>query len=360
MTALRNITTIAQGFERWRPFEGQEYLVFIDESFFKFFDFAHKDGNFVHGAMGLPVSRYDDFQRMFTPAVEEYKASFFQSKQLQANELKSAEIYKLEFGVRHRLILKMRAALEENGGFIAGFYTSNRGYIMEKIREDLIDIEGIQAVPEDHAQLYDEMINRLKETAQGPGMSDLISRMLSLPVMAMSFFFSSLNCSFRVVYDPRQEEEDVAVKNQVEGIMAALHNAEKLGLKSKFLGLEIDRPSHQEIGLQVADIVAGEVRRFFRFNPELLLAGSDLNLITFGHQEGETPLIKMIDGKLIKTGRQVAIPRALHERAMEPTEDCLFAYLPTLLAAGLVTCITEFGTERDVSLFSGQFLDLCD
>ena len=42
------------GMDLWQQFAGSEYIVFIDESFHKFFNFRHADGNFVHGAIGVP------------------------------------------------------------------------------------------------------------------------------------------------------------------------------------------------------------------------------------------------------------------------------------------------------------------
>jgi hypothetical protein len=192
-------------------------------------------------------------------------------------------------------------------------------------------------------------------------MSELLSNLLTLPVMAMAHFFSALNCSFRMVYDPRHEEEDAAVKTSVESLMSLLTNAEeRLGISIKFSGLHMERRSHEEIGLQIADLIAGEVRRFFRFNPAFLTAGSGLGLIGFEHQDGEVPILREINGRTFKTGRQVPIPPNLLKRAFNATEEYALPYLRNLLAAGMVTCITEFGTERDVQLFDGVFLDLCD
>lgn len=249
------------GRQIWKPYEGKEYLVFIDESFYKFFDFARTDGNFVHGAAGLPTSQYDSFRKTLSTAVEEYFEAFAKTGGIRPIELKSGDLYKVDFSLRRRLVGRLRVALEKHGGFVAGFYTGNRGYVMEKIREDLISEEGVIAVPEDHQGLFERKVRELNTKAIGPGVSSLISNLLFLPVAAIGYFFSDLKCTFRVVYDPRQADEDVAVKNSIEGIMGAFQNAEMLGIKSKFLGMEIDRPSHSEIGLQVADIVAGEVRR---------------------------------------------------------------------------------------------------
>lgn len=339
-----------------QPYAGQEYSVFVDESFYKFFEFGHRDGNFAHGAVGIPTSRYEDFKGRIAPAVTEFNAAFQRARAIQPRELKCVDLYKLPFNARRRLLLKLNAALSANGGFIAGFYTSNRGYIMEEIREDLICDEGVTAIPGDHAQLYANTVNRLNEAALGPGVSALISKLLFLPVVSIANFLSSFECAFRVIYDPRQAEEDVAVKASTEGIVGAVMKAEKLGIRSKFLGLEVERPSHEEFGLQIADLVAGEVRRFFRFNPDLLTSGSDLNIITFEYQDGETALLDE-DGK---KGRSVPIPPSLLKKALKPGENCALPYLRNLLAAGMVTCITDFGVERDVMVFDGCFLDLCD
>jgi hypothetical protein len=350
----------APGREIWQPYAGQEYTVFIDESFFKFFDFRNADGNFVHGAVGLPSSRYEAFKNAIAPAVDECRVALYKTKSIASRELKSFDLYKLEFKFRRRLVLKLYSALAANGSFIAGFYTSNHGYVMEKIREDLLLEEGTTAVPEDHSQLYGAMVKKLSQISSGPGNSALLTKLLFLPIVAIANFLSAFGCPFRVIYDPRQAAEDVAVKNSTEGIMGAVMLAKNLGIKSKFLGLEIDRLSHEEIGLQVADVVAGEVRRFFRFNRDLLTYGSDLTLITFEHQDGEETMLEEIDGTLHKKGRQIRIPPPLLKRALTASQDCALPYLRKLLASGLVTCITEFGTERDVAVFEGCFLDLCD
>jgi hypothetical protein len=51
--------------------------------------------------------------------------------------------------------------------------------------------------------------------------------------------------------------------------------------------MEIDVPSHDDLGLQLADVVAGEVRECFRNNQESLTDGTTLRLIT---PESDEPL----------------------------------------------------------------------
>jgi hypothetical protein len=172
----------------------------------------------VHGAFGLPRSRYEDFKGVITAVVEEFKRDLRQAVAVEPRELKSGDLYKLPFNLRRRLMLKLTAALSTNGGFIAGFYTSNRGYVIEKIRERLISEDGVTAVPADHAQLYEAMVAKLDQRALRPGVSALISELLFLPVVGIANFLSAFECSFRVVYDPRQHDEDVAVTSLIGGV----------------------------------------------------------------------------------------------------------------------------------------------
>jgi hypothetical protein len=152
----------------WEPYAGHEYTVFVDESFFKFFDFTHVEGNFVHGTVGVPTERYDSFTLALRPTVDEYTKAVLEATGAEPRELKSADLYKLSFSLRRRLLLRLNAALAANGGFVTGFYTSNRGYVMEKIREDLIFQEGIEAVPDDHGELFAMTAKSLNEMASGP------------------------------------------------------------------------------------------------------------------------------------------------------------------------------------------------
>jgi hypothetical protein len=114
----------APGGDVWKTYAGEEYIVFVDESFHKFFNFTHEDGNFVHGAVGIPSSRYAEFAGSMASAVDEFRTTFKNAIGTEPKELKSGDLYKLAFGPRRRLLLKLNAALTKNGGVIAGFYTS--------------------------------------------------------------------------------------------------------------------------------------------------------------------------------------------------------------------------------------------
>lgn len=352
------VGVLPQGRRIPEEFVGQEYTVFVDESFYRFFDFRQVDGNFAHGVVGLPSRRIKDFELAVVPTIERFYVEFHAASGTRPRELKSTDIYRLAFPARRRFFLRIRDALSNHGGFVAGFYTSNRGYIMEKIRED--SVGQLKAIPEDHQYLYDAKVAQLEGQMTGPGQSDLIADLLFLPIIVFAHFLNSSQSPFKVICDPRQEHEDTAVKDTIEGMMKALKNPEITGVNSKLISLDAQTASHDSIGLQIADIVAGEVRRFFRYNSELLTEGSGLELIDFEFHEGEDALLDYRFGRVFKKGRRVTIPPRLLRRSLSPRPDTALGYFRNLLAAGLVTCVTEFGTERDVAIFEGNFLDISD
>ena len=92
LTSHRNRAPIRENLQQYA---GQEYVVFIDESFYKFFDFGYIDGNFSHGAVGIPTSLYEDFKHRIAPAVDEFNGAFQKAKGVEPRELKSADLYKI-------------------------------------------------------------------------------------------------------------------------------------------------------------------------------------------------------------------------------------------------------------------------
>jgi hypothetical protein len=75
---------------------------------------------------------------------------------------------------------------------------------------------------------------------------------------------AGINIHLEVAVDPREVREDRAVK---EGIVTVAHlqsklPADRLGVGKRVLNVDVSRRSEQEIGLQLADLIAGEARVF--------------------------------------------------------------------------------------------------
>lgn len=119
------------------------------------------------------------------------------------------------------------------------------------------------------------------------------------------------------------------------------------------------RRSEDELGLQLADVVAGYVREFFRRTPIALTEGSTARLITATSEE---PLQKMelMDGVLFKIGSLQPMSARLKRSLTRRNMANLVSYFYPVLASGILTCNTSTGQERDLELSTGLIMDLLD
>ncbi|HLB86118.1 MAG TPA: hypothetical protein VJK29_00550 [Terriglobales bacterium] len=67
-------------------------------------------------------------------------------------------------------------AIKSGGGFVEGYYTPAESFILERVREEMMD--KMDAVPEDYSDIRAQMAKRTREQWDGPGQSDVISQLL--------------------------------------------------------------------------------------------------------------------------------------------------------------------------------------
>ncbi len=341
----------------WEKYRGKEYLVFIDESAYQFFGFQNPQGNFCHATVGIPSLEYDGLKASMASMGKEYVQRVQLDLGEESTEFKYTEFARLPASFRRRFALTLRNALNERGGFIAGFYTPTKGFVMERVRENLIG--QATEVPVNHEALYQAAVDEMRAERQGPGQANLITRLLWLPVASIVYFLGSYGSPFRLFYDPRERQEDEAVRAEISGLVDALVRSLETRFSGLYLGMENARTSEQELGLQLADLMAGEVRQFFLSHPEFLTFGCTLTLVT---PQSREPLqeFKEIGGVLGKTGRVLHMPEGLRARLHRATRGSLLPHFRNLLAAGLLTCVADCGLERDLRIFAGTIFDLCD
>lgn len=350
---------ICPGRRVWERHRNREYLVFVDESFYRFFGFDAVDGNFCHAALGVPRDSYARLQELLRPLVQEYGRRMRVINGRDPDEIKFTALRNLlPPRFRLRFTRELVRSLTETGGFVAGFYSSTRGVIMERVRTDLLD--GHETVPNDHLGLYNAARGELLMQFRGAGQSRLITQLLLSPFAAFSALLGSFDCRFRVEYDPRQSDEDEAVRDALADYMQHLANMPDLfGDGAGYLGMEIGIRSHDELGLQLADVFAGEVREFFRSNREPLEESATLRLIT---PESNEPLQKfmMMNGLLFKTGALSRMSPALARKLVRRNSANLISYYYPVLCAGMLTCVTNTGQFRDLEIPTRMISDLLD
>jgi hypothetical protein len=352
------------GFSVWRRYEGSKYLVFVDESFFMFFDeMTAQGGYFCHSTVGLPENEYAAIVSDLGVVLREY-----QQLVAGATEFKHSEFKRLELRPRRRIALALRDALLPHGCFIGGFYTPVRSYVLEQVRTTLLLGRSGDEIPDDLSVVYPQAVKDLKACRDGPGDSDIISRLLQVPMASVGNLLASLSCPFEVIYDPRGKKEDKAVRAGVSEYMRifdALKSAPPLGLRTDvndhFKGLRYDKTSDQELGLQVADLMAGEVTAFLRANPELMSFGANKRLVTQTSHE-RLSAVETIEGMLFKTGTYHKMPLALSKRFFKPDSNgrTVFHYFTAGLASGTLTCYSGWGQPRHLMPFDRLILDQID
>lgn len=95
--------------------------------------------------------------------------------------------------------------------------------------------------------------------------------------------------------------------------MGRLNNVPELfGNDNKHLGMQSDVPLHEDLGLQLADVVVGEIREFFRNNPESLAESSTMRLIKPDPMSRFRSSLGWVDGRRrpkLEAGWQVNLSR---------------------------------------------------
>jgi hypothetical protein len=340
----------------WERYRGTSYLVFVDESFFEFFSLTARTGYFCHAAVGVPETEYAELSHELRPLREELAAL------TSLKELKHSAVRRLEPSVRRDTATRLRDALGAHGAFVAGFFTPVRAFVLETVRTQLY-FDGIPELPEDPTELALQAACELRQALEGPGASSIIGQLLQVPVAGITSFLGAFDCPFRIHYDPRGQAEDRAVAErvrehvQVVDAYEALVEALKPGA-GLFLGFDHSSSSEDELGIQLADLLAGEVKEFFLGFPELLEIGASRRLVTPTSRERLMTVIAL-EGQLLKSGALHRLPGTLLRRLFDGPPDGrsqLHVFLG-LLASGMLTCYSSWGQPRHIMIFDGLVMD---
>lgn len=346
----------------WERYRGEEWLVFMDESFFMFFELTAKAGDFCHAAVGIPEREYPSLKAAVDPILRDFVRLTGQS----LGEFKHSEFKRLDYRDRRKLALRLRDALTAHGAFVAGFYTPVRPFVMERVRYKLMD--DAEEIPEDHQALYEEAARQLRAEHKGPGQSGVIGKILTLPVGGVANLLAAFDSGFKIILDPRDKREDKRVCATAADFIARISNFKDVSvadlrsdLDRYFRGIESSKSSDQEVGLQLADLMAGEVRGFFKANGDLLTYGATRRLVTPTSEEAVNTVTE-IEDRLLKTGVLHKMPAALQARFFRPDPHgrTVLPFFRNLFAAGMLTCYSAFGQPRDVMVFKGLIWDQCE
>jgi hypothetical protein len=327
-----------------------------------FWELTAKTGYFCHAAVGVPEREYEGLKADLVPIFRD----FVELTGRRLTEFKHGEFKRLDYRARRKLALRLRDALTTHGAFVAGFYTPVRSLVLERVREKLMD--EAEELPEDHEALCEQAAAELKAEHAGPGQAGAIQKLLWLPVVGIANLLASLDSGYKIFCDPRDKKEDKVVRAAMEGLIERTGNFRKIpgidlrtDLDLYFRGIDFSRTSEQEPGLQIADLVVGEVCAFFKANEELLTYGATRRLVTPTSVEPANTVTQIGD-RVFKTGVLHKMPADLQARLLRPDPGgrTVLPFFRKLFAAGILTCYSVFGQPRDIMVFEGLIWDQCE
>ena len=341
----------------WKKRSGQVYLVFIDETFRQFFE-LNSSGYFCHAAVGLPHAEYVAVRNEIKPIFERYCEVLMPQK-----EFKHKEFKRIDFEERVDLAKRIHDVMYAHGGFISAFYTPADSFLMEKVRTTLFLAGKEVSIPADRkrlTELMEEAAVKVKAEWTGPGMSNIITDLLRTPVSGLLHFAEAIDVKLKVVYDPRERREDKAVKAGIERSAEFVRKITPT-TADRLLDVNITSTSEDEVGLQLADLAAGETRAFLDANLELREFGASPKLITPTSDE-PIQTVQAIEDSVYKSGTVTVMPNALQRRffSKDPKGRSVFPQFTDLLLSGILTCFSVWGTPRHIIPYDRQFMDQLD
>lgn len=336
-------------------------VVFVDESFHKWFGLPSQESNFCYAAVSLPESRLAQLRR-FMEAFNDRLITFHEADTGQAfpgGEVKSRLIYDLTPETRKELAGKMAYFLHKNEGFLFTFFTTSQGLIHNILRDKYYD--EYEKEYTDFLIGPDEEMTAVRDSLVAEWRDQPFNLALLEPLYGnlMSFvwtFHRELRETFRIQYDPRERGEDIFLnQGAVDAIALYDKGLQKLGepgLADAFVGFDSSFSSADCPGLQLVDFIVADIRNLFRTVPGLREDSSEKRILS----AKANPDMTLVGGRA-----------PFYRRELRPSTfdqlgevDLLFPELRLFLARSMISCHAVFGEARHINVSTGEIWDMAD
>jgi hypothetical protein len=228
----------------------ETYMVFVDETFRAFFGLERPRGYLRYAAVGIPQNEYAYVKKALSRIFKNYEGYVVGDSGVFLKEFKFEDFKKLPRDQREELAAEIGKTIKLAGGFVIGFFTHVARIVMERVRTNLVG--EMDAIPKDHTSLYDQAVLELREELNGVGQSQTIAHILRFPLTAMCHYLEFPSCKFQLFCDPRESKEDRAVQLATDDYIRNHFGRALPKHAGLYMGLDNTRPSHTEIGLQLA------------------------------------------------------------------------------------------------------------
>lgn len=330
----------------------EQYRVFVDESYTS--EFPRKDG----GALTLAafiVSEADSVQLKAgleeimrevygkSPPTEFKYSGLAQSGGLRARARKAVT----------DLIKRLPSCA------IIAVHVTSEGLMGEKIRSLKASQHYDGIVPSE-----EELAKAASQEVVEAAVRQAVTQIATTVAMCVGNFIGSLNARATLIFDPRKEPLNEALREQLEVLLPNLpvhvpliphQGSVVMPMPSSgmtrlgdAITIDISTPSIEVPGLQLADYFAGDIRTFFREVPE------PLEEIAYPE-----PLVnkKVLFPEVFRMGELSAATKAKIKGYQG--ESALLGYMDRL-PNGNIACYAKNGQMRNVNLSDGIVFDLMD
>jgi hypothetical protein len=337
------------------------YVVYIDESFFNFWGLNNPDGNFCYVAFGVPYENLSLLDVEHKRLLDLFRNAVVSDlHEMPPVEIKSVVFRRLKLKNRRRIAMLARGIMVRLGTFFLTEFCQVRGFILESVRSDLLE-KGDSRIPKKWDSLYqakrEELSRAVKE--QKLGQSSLLQKLIETPTASLAYFLTKRAEWYELVIDPRGGVEDKhiaqAVRHTTEAVIRGVHRETHDKLRATSFSIR----SENCPGLQVADLLAGEVRHWFVQNPDFLEFNSGLTLLDINNLKTQYYL-KTSAGIVSKPERRTKMPPTLIRKLHKAGRSSLFPYFRRSLANDLISCIATYGEFRHIDLAHNQLIDSPD
>lgn len=334
-----------------------DYVIFVDESFYKWFGLPTKESNFCYGGLSLPATQLPDLDR-FEASIRQFAFNNLpaseKSKRTVA-ELKYSDFRHLSNEVIDTLGIKLNYFLAKNRAYIFGFFIPAEGFMNYKLRSDFIDVDTLKEIPEAEYKcriqsIREKLIQDWREAEHNLGL--LTENYKTFFNFILQFQGRFLQKQYRIVYDSRNPDEDSQLHRHAEEF-ARLSDRRTPGMFAHYRGYST-ASSGNSAGLRLVDWIAGEVRTFFYRSPEIMNSSSSFDILS----PYWNPKMILVEG--VAPFYRKPLSRESVECLQRKGNGLMLPHIRNHFASGLLTYYARCGEARHLSIPGLVAYDMAD
>jgi hypothetical protein len=340
-----------------RAFGGPR-TVYIDESFFKWFNFQSPEANLCYAALSVPT-KYIRALGYFEKDVRLYVTNELAIKHLTPKdhqEIKYHDIALLDINGIEHVGNMISTFLGKVGGSVFGLFVPASNYFNYLVRNDFYDDRGaiLTMSDDERNQRLEQCKADLKEKwGQEAFKCGYIKELYkTLTGFVLHYHAKSLDTHFNIVYDSRSPDEDKILNDGLTPFFSLQANVFN-GIDKYYDGYRT-ASSANESGLRVVDWIVGAIRNYFYTNLDLVGANSHFDILSAKMNNG------MWEGGMHGPFYADQLPVDVFDKMKKRGKGCLMSHIMDCFAENLLSYYAINGEARHIDVSSGKIFNMAD